>query len=71
MCSSAWMCAETDHYACVVTASGEQVLARAVCNDETAVAGLFDAAAARGNPALVIDTTGYDSGAAGARRRPA
>ena len=37
---------------------------RPVGNDETsAVAGLF-AAAAHGNPALVIDTTSYDSRAA-------
>ena len=50
--------AETDHYACVITAEGDQVLARAVRNDETAVATLFDAAAAaRCNPTMVIDTT--------------
>ena len=42
-----------------------QVLARAVRNDETAVVALFDVAAAHGAAALVIDTTGYDSGAAG------
>ena len=49
--------AKTDHYACVVTADGEQVLARSVGNDETSVAGLFDKAAAHGAAALVIDTT--------------
>ena len=43
--------------ACVITSGGDQVLARAVRNDETAVAALFDAAAAHGSPALVIDTT--------------
>ena len=43
--------------ACVITSGGDQVLARAVRNDETAVAAVFDAAAAHGSPALVIDTT--------------
>ena len=49
--------AKADHYACVITSGGDQVLARAVRNDETAVAALFDAAAAHGSPALMIDTT--------------
>ena len=49
---------KTDHYACVITADGDQVLAQSVRNDETAVADLFYEAASHSAAALVIDTTG-------------
>ena len=42
--------AKGDHYACGVTASGEEVLARGVPNDETAIGRLIDDAAVRGRP---------------------
>ena len=49
--------AKGDHYACVVTAAGAEVLARSVRNDEAAIGRLIDDAAVHGTVALVIDTT--------------
>lgn len=49
--------AKGDHYACAVTSAGAEVLAQGVPNDEAAIAGLIDDAAAFGAVALVIDTT--------------
>ena len=49
--------AKGDHYACVVTAAGAEVLARSVRNDEAAFGRLIDDAAVHGTVALVIDTT--------------
>ena len=49
--------AKGDHYACVVTSAGAEVLARSVRNDEAAIGGLIDDAAVHGAVALVIDTT--------------
>ena len=59
--------AKGDHYACVVTSAGAEVLA-SVRNDEAAIGRLIDDAAVHGKVALVIDTT---SSAASLRwRRP-
>ena len=49
--------AKGDHYACVVTSAGAEVLARSVRNDEAAIGRLIDDAAVHGTVALVIDTT--------------
>ncbi|MDE0067450.1 MAG: IS110 family transposase [Acidimicrobiaceae bacterium] len=49
--------AKADHYACAVTSTGAEVLARAVPNDETAIRCLIDDAATHGAVVLVIDTT--------------
>ena len=49
--------AKGDHYACAVTLTGEEVLARSVRNDETAIRCLIDDAEVYGAVALVIDTT--------------
>ena len=49
--------AKGDHYACVVTAAGAEVLARSVRNDEALIGRLIDDAAVHGTVALVIDTT--------------
>ena len=49
--------AKGDHYACVVTSAGAEVLARSVRNDEAAIGRLIDDAAVHGKVALVIDTT--------------
>ena len=49
--------AKGDHYACAVTLTGEEVLARSVRNDETAIGCLVDDAEVYGAVALVIDTT--------------
>ena len=49
--------AKGDHYACAVTLTGEEVLARSVRNDETAIRCLIDDAKVYGAVALVIDTT--------------
>ena len=49
--------AKGDHYACVVTSAGAEVLARSVRNDEAAIGRLIDDAAVHGAVALVIDTT--------------
>ena len=49
--------AKGDHYACAVTSTGEEVLARSVRNDETAIRCLIDDAKVYGAVALVIDTT--------------
>ena len=50
--------AKGDHYACVVTSAGAEVLARSVRNDEAAIGRLIDdAAVIHGTVALVIDTT--------------
>ena len=49
--------AKGDHYACALTSTGEEVLARSVRNDETAIRCLIDDAEAYGAVALVIDTT--------------
>ncbi len=49
--------AKGDHYACAVTSTGEEVLARSVRNDETTIRCLIDDAKVYGAVALVIDTT--------------
>ena len=49
--------AKGDHYACVVTSAGAEVLARSVRNDEALIGRLIDDAAVHGTVALVIDTT--------------
>ena len=49
--------AKGDHYACAVTLTGEEVLARSVRNDETTIRCLVDDAKVYGAVALVIDTT--------------
>ena len=49
--------AKGDHYACAVTLTGEEVLARSVRNDETAIRCLVDDAKVYGKVVLVIDTT--------------
>lgn len=40
--------AKSSHYACAMAADGAEVLARGVRNDEAAIAGLIDEAAAHG-----------------------
>ena len=49
--------AKGDHYACAMTSTGEEVLARPVRNDEAAIDQLIDDAGGYGSVALVIDTT--------------
>ena len=49
--------AKGDHYACAVSVTGDEVLARPVLDDETAIGRLIDDAEAHGAVALVIDTT--------------
>ena len=49
--------AKAEHYACAITAGGEQVLARPVPNTQIAITGLIDEACGHGAVALVIDTT--------------
>ena len=49
--------AKGDHYACAVTPTGEEVLARSARNDEAAIGCLIDDAKVYGAVALVIDTT--------------
>ena len=49
--------AKGDHYACAVTSTGEEVLARSVRNNETTIRCLIDDAKVHGAVALVIDTT--------------
>ena len=44
--------AKDDHYACAVTAAGDEALSRPVANDEAAITGLIDEAAAYGAVAL-------------------
>lgn len=47
--------AKGDHYAQVVTTTGEEVFDRPVANDEAAIAKLIDDAAEHGPVALVVD----------------
>ncbi len=49
--------AKQDHWACVITASGEQLLSRAVANEEPAIDALVEEAQAYGAVAVVVDTT--------------
>lgn len=46
------------HHAVVIDSDGQTVIDRRVANDEAALIGLLDAAAAHGTPALVIDQPG-------------
>ncbi len=50
--------AKADHWACAVTAGGEEVFSRAVANDEAAIDAMIEDAAGRGPAALVVDVTG-------------
>lgn len=50
--------AKRDHWACAVTAGGEELFSRAVGNDEATIDALIEEAAGRGPAALVVDQTG-------------
>ena len=49
--------AKGNHYACALSARGDELLARPVPNDEGAIRRMIEDAAAHGSPALVVDTT--------------
>ena len=49
--------AKQDHWACAITASGEQLLSRAVANDEAAIDALVEEVQIHGAVAVVVDTT--------------
>ena len=49
--------AKGNHYACALSARGDELFARPVPNDEAAVRRLIEDAAVHGSPALVVDTT--------------
>ena len=49
--------AKGNHYACALSARGDELLARPVSNDEGAIRRMIEDASVHGSPALVVDTT--------------
>lgn len=49
--------AKQDHWACVITAGGDQLLSRSVANDESAVDALIEEVQGLGTIAVIVDTT--------------
>lgn len=49
--------AKQDHWACAITAAGDQLLSRTVVNHESDIDGLFEEVQAHGTLAVIVDTT--------------
>ena len=49
--------AKQDHWACAITAEGDELFSRAVANDECAIDAQFDEIQAHGTVAVIVDTT--------------